>query len=65
MTEQLNQVVCTAAVSECSQANYGIGCYHRLPHEPTDNCRCGTSVDDGTHLCSVVKQLCACREDSA
>lgn len=60
MKKLVQPVVCSAAKPRCSTANYGIGCYHRDPHEHTNNCRC-CADRHGYHWCSRVKQDARCR----
>ncbi len=53
-------VSCTGKHPDCANANYGIGCYHRLPHEHSNNCKVCTALNTGLHFCRHRNVECKC-----
>jgi len=60
--KELPPVICTGAHQDCAKANYGIGCYHRLPHDHSNNCEFCKAADTGLHFCSFRNIDCKCSE---
>jgi len=54
-------VRCTAANRRCARANYGLGCYHRMPHEHTRNCSVCCVLESGLYWCSFGGVWCKCQ----
>ena len=58
-------VQCTGAEPRCDRANDGLGCYHRKPHEHTNNCSAGRVLDTGLSWCSFSETYCKCEAAEA